>query len=467
MGLNSNLKNALFQSYFKILSRQLKINSLYIILLAYEAIQMNTMITFNIHYNFNSSNQTLENSETNTNGLLAILKTMLTFNSSTNNYLVSIAFIYTFLSIMILLLSTVVYNFFNNINYKEPKQFLSTLFLSFNFIYKVLSSKVLIIPLLNICLSMFECSTDATTGISFLKNYSINETCTGLHYSINLVVSILLIILVIIDYSISCILLNETKPTSKVPWASRSNNSEYVLLLMKMILCVFYVFDFGIIGTHIKVFVVFVTAAILVVFRFLNIVMLNYYSYLAITVFEGSFLFNATIAIVNKYMSMQLFIETLAIQFLASVFFGLLIFNIIDKLHQTIINMDTESITSEAEAYSHIFLLTELARRCKNSVYQKSVFLGIFQKHRLKCENATCKCSDYTSVLNPEIWERRTLSSVIEHEFEVKTYLVSYFEGNKPKPDADSNHLIDDQQSENVKIPSVSFICIYCIAKML
>ena len=45
-------------------------------------------------------------------------------------------------------------------------------------------------------------------------------------------------------------------------------------------------------------------------------------------------------------------------------------------------------------------LLMEEAKEFKINNYNKSIFLGLVQKHRIKCINHKCDCHTYLKVLN-------------------------------------------------------------------
>ena len=52
------------------------------------------------------------------------------------------------------------------------------------------------------------------------------------------------------------------------------------------------------------------------------------------------------------------------------------------------------------EAYDNITLLIEDAKEFKTNNFKRSLFLGLLQKHRLRCSKELCLCHKYIKVLN-------------------------------------------------------------------
>jgi len=454
-----SIELTLFRSYYNIFSGQINSVLLYYILIIFEAFQINGLIVF--HILLKDLKPEIYQQLSSTLSLLRKICFMQDFDSYNSSVIILyISFIFT-----IVYYTNYAYNYYYEIDYKARKKFLNQIIMTMLYLLNMIVFKIFFIPLMTICFSFIECG-NITNEVNLVNSTTLNATNTTnstviesdvnetlsvnpdqiLHflnypsticdtttskYSTTLIPAILTFIIINIQGFLNNLLFNDNRPFSLVPWSSRSSLSPYLMTILKISLSFFFVFEIKNFTylEHIKIFLVLVITILLIIVRFFNIVMNHYYVFLVTTVLEGSFLFNAVISIINKYAKIELFIETFLVQYLASIFFGLLIFNIIDKLHQNSRDYNTSNIKSETLAYTHISLLTDLAKYCKHSIYHKSVFLGIFQKHRLKCDDSSCKCNQYTSVLNAEIWEKKEKTIQLAEEVQASTHILFSFDG--------------------------------------
>lgn len=427
----NSLELTLFRAYYRIFNGQIDSKILYYVLLIFEALQINGLIVFN----FQLSNLN-ESTYSNIQSTIKVLRD-LSFLQSIDRYDKSDILLYSIMIIMIVFFLYYLVSYYWEVDYKAEKHYFTTILMIFFYLSQMIVFKVFFIPIVSLCFSFIQCKNNSAGNMVFINYPSTSCSSDNKNFQLTLIPSIITFILFSIQSIINSLLFNDNRPLSKVPWSSRNSISPYLLSLLKLVLCFFFIFSFDSFKytNDIKIFLVLLLTTSIIVVRFFNVVMNHYYVFFLTTVLEGSFVFNSIIAIVNNYANIELFAETFIVQFLSSIFFGLFVFNIIDKMHQVSRDFDTEFIRSETEAYTHISILTDLVKYCKSSVYHKSVFLGIFQKHRLKCENNLCKCNEFTSVLNSDLWEKKDSNNLSDKEVQASTHIPFSFDGYKnPNP---------------------------------
>ena len=455
---NLKKKVSLFfiKPYFELLGLDININLLYILFLTFEALQINSLIIFDIKLSSkyeasNIPNNTIltyyKNYYTSLNSIIKATKLINSFQGNQNNINTPIILICLFITYVVLNFFIYFY-FLKKDNYKtnrEANLFIKTtlilLYLSHIIVFKILFTPIIVNVL---SLIQYKLIQIKVTDNSFLQqlvflnyeNRNINNTI------FIIVLSSVVLTLLLFQSIITLFYFNETKPKSKLPWGSKFNYIPYLICLIKINLSIFYVFfDANIIenydsnfityNNYIKNFILIGLNLALIVVRGFNTIMNNYTVFFFTVIYEGSFIFNSVISLVNKYAEINLFPETLAVQFIASLFFGLLILNIIDKYHQDIKNNVVSNINSPKISYNYVCLLMNLANKVKYNKYCKILYLGIFQRHRLICINESCDCNLYSNILDSEIWNTVENLDIIENQVKSKTFTELYLDGNK------------------------------------
>lgn len=296
----------------------------------------------------------------------------------------------------IMVFSTYIFNYFYN-SKGDKTSFLGSIFYTFLYFMSMMVNKILYIPLTCLALSFFQCDN---------LNYTVYPStfCVQSGFSSknsNIAISIILLIMMNIFSILTNIFFNDMKFNTEMSWSRIPCFSYYILMILKFFLSFAFMikFDDNSAFKSIKIFVNVFLTVVIICLRFRHLLMSSQIVFLVSIIFEGSFVFNSFVAIVNEYAKIKLFEETIIVQIVTSLFFGLLIYNIIDNIQESCQNKDLFSISDVKEAHIHIYRISRLSILCKESMYYKSLYLSIFQNIDLNVINQTVNVSNILVLL--------------------------------------------------------------------
>ena len=198
-----NLKNAIFKAYYNIISNQFQMQIIYLMLVLVEAVQILTIISFNI-----SKSQTINTYSlifTPLKEILHILQIILLIYPN-DEFLTASIIMYIILLLLLIQYGFFIYYYNNAIDIKKPKKFFTVLLMRIFLVMNILFQKVLTIPILVTCLSMFQCNTS-----NMLVNFP-QTVCGDAWYYVNACISFFVLVMFLLLVLLNCMFLNDNRP---------------------------------------------------------------------------------------------------------------------------------------------------------------------------------------------------------------------------------------------------------------
>ena len=329
-----NLKNAIFKAYYNIISNQFQMQIIYLLLVLVEAIQILTIISFNISKNQDSTSYPTNFSQI--NDILPILQIILIFYPN-KEFLTSSIIMYVVLFLLMIQYGFFIYYFNNDIDIKKPKKFFTVLLMRIFLILNILFQKLLTIPILVTCLSFFQCTKVAVS--STLINFP-TTTCENEWYYVNVCISFFVLVMFLLLVFLNCMFLNDSRPISVLPWSGPKNHIQFCYVSLKVILSVFYVFNSSRPFYDIKIFVILVIIAVIIGCRVFNPLYHHNGPLSLEVIMEGTFLFVSILAIINYYINISYDIVTVISQIVIGFIFGYALLNIVNQVKDYYLNID-------------------------------------------------------------------------------------------------------------------------------
>ena len=316
------LKISIFKSYYMIVSHQFHMNLFYILLLMLEFFQIIGIIIPNMTY-FQI---------TQSNEYLTIFKNIILLGIANSlNANITILYICTILFIIQLILLIIYYSKELKSNHEEPLY----IFLLFRFILfiNMLYQTVFTIPILSNLFSFFQ--TDSN-GIFLI--YNTNNFNSVWNY-INLAICCINIILFLIICVLNNLFLNDNRALTLLAWACPKYYIRNVKTIFKLILTLFFVFNFySPYQDIIKRIFALICITTICILRLIHPI--GYHSKVNVfcTFFEGCIMGNCLICIVNQELFATYTITSLIIIFSFITLFGLMFLFIAMKIQSNIIS---------------------------------------------------------------------------------------------------------------------------------
>ena len=227
----------------------------------------------------------------------------------------------------------------NEIDIKKPKKFFTMMLMRIFLMLNILFQKVLTIPIMVTCLSMFQCSTDVKTSQSMLTNYP-TLSCSDPWFYVNACLAFFTLTLFLLLVFLNCMFLNDNRPISVLPWSGPKNPIQFVYVSLKIVLSVFYVFSAIRPYYDIKIFIILAVIAVIIGCRIWNPLYHQSTPFCLEVIMEGMFLFVAILAIINYYISLVFDIQTLVSEILIGVIFGYALLKVIQQTKSYFLNID-------------------------------------------------------------------------------------------------------------------------------
>jgi len=134
---------------------------------------------------------------------------------------------------------------------------------------------------------------------------------------------------------LNLLFFNDFKPVTLIPWAAPLNVSSTIQVVLKLILAIFFVFDFGYIV--IKAILVLLIVITLIILRLVKPLYHNQFFFNFETVLEGSFLFNTICSFIHIFDLLKLSYFSLSFQILTSIGIGFIYLKIIVQIQTKLV----------------------------------------------------------------------------------------------------------------------------------
>ena len=311
----SFIKCSIFKTYYLIISSQFKMKLLFIFFLILDALQIITLILFDI-----SLCNLYQNKYPQIQSLISLLSRLVTLYSP-NDFISASVCLYVTLLFLMIQYAIFIYYSKNNISYKIEKNLFKQIMFKILLILNIFYQSIFMIPIFITIFSMFQCMTMNDQSNQML-NFS-NIACNSTIYYINLVIGSVTLLFFVLISLINTVFLNDNRPLSKIPLCFHDNFFiDLIPIVLKLILSLFYSFSFVSIQYYIKIILVIV----------LTILQGGYKMYLPIynskimfyfsMFFQGKFIFISLISFINYLIKTQYTNELVIVIFITSIFFG-------------------------------------------------------------------------------------------------------------------------------------------------
>jgi hypothetical protein len=242
------------------------------------------------------------------------------------------ASIFLYLLCLYILVIILIFNliFFDKIKINDSRNSKASRIL---YLIYIIFQKILICP---IFITLFSFMQNDPTGNYFLnfKNIRISDTISIINFTLSILVLILYIGMLIFNL----IFFNDSTPNSKVPWASPYNYVDIFHFLLKIFICLIFVFDIGSFkfGARIAIFILLI---ILCLVRLLFPIFFNIYSFITTSFFEGIYLTSSVFSILYYSNIIEYSFNTIIIQIVLGCFVGFLYLLCLRALHFYFLNI--------------------------------------------------------------------------------------------------------------------------------
>ena len=325
----NKLKRSIFISYYNIISRQLKMNIVFIITLLINGLQIIGLLLFHI-----SNSNTDFPAYFNIQDFLSLVKLLLLFYPS-KNFIYANVMLYIIFTIFSIQFIIFLYYFFKKdhkiLNVKvinSKKKILYEIFFSTILVINLFQLTIFIIPFFITLFSFIECTS--INGISYMINFPMIQCYTAQYY-INIIICSISIFFYLLILILNSMFLNDESPISILPTSGSTPLSILLRILLNTTLSFCFVFNFNLIFIF-KFFLMNIFIILLIVNKIVSPFFHQKIVFKFTVFLEGSFIFNSIISVLNYYLNTIYNNKIIIIQLLTSFVFGLLIVNIIEKL---------------------------------------------------------------------------------------------------------------------------------------
>jgi hypothetical protein len=324
------LKCSIFISYYNMLSRQFRMNVLYILMLFICSLQITGLAIFHITYE-----KIPTNAYSNVLDLVSLVRIVVLLYPN-GNFIYANIMLYTTFAILMLHLAIFMYYFYYNdpkiVKIKAEKskrQNLIDFFFLLILLINILIETIFIIPIFVTLFSLIQCST--VNNLSFMVNYP-STLCYTKHYYSNIIIASVCFIIYVIILVLNVMFLTDNRPVSDLPTSGLNKISKITNILLNVTLAFCFSFDIGNLIYNFKVFLTIILIVITIIYYGITPLFHQKLVFKFRIFFEGSYLFNSVFSLIHFYLKTVYNIEIIIVQIFTSIVFGLLIVKIIEKI---------------------------------------------------------------------------------------------------------------------------------------
>ncbi len=288
----NNFKLGIFRTYYHIISNQCKMNLFYLLFMFIDALQITSLILFNITYSTYSQSyySFIQN-------LITVVRQLITLYKP-NDLKMSILVLYMTFVFFLIQIFTILYYTKNKICNKTKRNFFEELYFKFLLILNIFYHSFLQIPLFVTFFSKFQCAT-LNNNTSVMINFP-QYNCDSILYYINITISSINIILFLFISLINCHFFFDNRPVSSLPWSGPKNKLPLYTLCFKFVLAFFYTFEFSSVQFYFKNALVILAALYIGIYKLILPLYNDRIVYHFDLYLKGIYIFISFIGIINK-----------------------------------------------------------------------------------------------------------------------------------------------------------------------
>ena len=315
------IKLAYFKNYYLIIKSQFNLNLIYIVILIFEALQIQGLILINMS---NINYDTAYNK--NIQPIISVIKVLVLYYPS-NDFFAHCIYLYINFAILITINLLIIYSYL--LDWKAVKEKPSTIFFIYLIIY-LLQFRIFLIP------SFINYFSNIQSTAGYMTNFptiTMDSTIVYVNYACAFLSFVMLLLFIIANI----LFFNDNRPVTKIPWGAPISYATPLLVIIKLVLIIFYVFDFGESFYIIKTIIIMILTMCLLIIRIIYPLSHNRTCFNMELIFEESYFFSSICPLLQFFKLYQLYFTTIFFQLSASIAFGMFFLMIIKSVQFNLI----------------------------------------------------------------------------------------------------------------------------------
>jgi len=164
-----------------------------------------------------------------------------------------------------------------------------------------------------------------------------SESASSIMRTVNIAFSAIFLLAYVIIITINGLFFYDCKSNSDVPWAAPYNYTDWFYNILKILLCLFLVFDFPDVFI-VKNYMILIIAVLICIFRLLFPLFYNPVTFLTNLFFEAAFVISSVFILLYQNSIFKFSALVVVIQILTSIFLGFLLWSIIRLIQNFYMN---------------------------------------------------------------------------------------------------------------------------------